>query len=397
MPIGRFVTLSVCNALVAIVALGCASPDAPVVRPASEAQTPSAPAARDGVVIAGERFTTRVLNDPAQKLVAGVVAVPTGWTFDYGIDWNYADMSNPVTTWSRAVNPANDEAVFGFQAEMYFDLQPRTMAGNLRIGQRYNGYVFRPVGDPLEAMIAFIHRARPDVADLTVVGYKELPGLPAALHLPTDHGQPRGLAVKVAYRLEGRPVDEEFYAVAFRVDVPSDSPVGRMYQINWGLMSPHSFRGPAGTLDQRRPVFASIVKSVRPNPAWQARLAGINHYLEAAFAEQMAAGYDRIAAAGRISQMISANNDAMIAQIDRQLAAQSTGGPGGGRSGSDHFDDYIRGVVTLDDPYYGTAQLDQTQSAHWTDGYGSYRSTNDPTFDPNQTEAGNWTLMRPVR
>jgi hypothetical protein len=30
---------------------------------------------------------------------------------------------------------------------------------------------------------------------------------------------------------------------------------------------------------------------------------------------------------------------------------------------------------------------------HWTDGFGNYRDTNDPNYDPSKDNAGNWTLM----
>jgi len=34
---------------------------------------------------------------------------------------------------------------------------------------------------------------------------------------------------------------------------------------------------------------------------------------------------------------------------------------------------------------------------HWTDGSGSYRSSNDGTYDPNATEnSGSWQLMKPT-
>ena len=72
------------------------------------------------------------------------------------------------------------------------------------------------------------------------------------------------------------------------VDIPYDGPQGRSWQTNWGLVSVHSFRAPAGTLERR-------------------------------------------------------------------------------------------------------------QSYHWTDGYGSYRHSNDVTYDPNQHESGSWQLMPETR
>ena len=206
---------------------------------------------------------------------------------------------------------------------------------------------------------------------------------------------------KSTYELNGKPVEEEFYAVSYSVSIPYDGPQGRTWQINWGLNCLHSFRGGLGTLDKRRAVFAAIAKSFRPNPAWIQRKLAIDAYLAQEFNRQLRAGYDQIAAAAQLSRQISANNDAMVASIDRQLAASrnSAGNSAGStsRNSADNFDDYIRGVDTVNDPYYGTSQHASTEQYHWTDGYGSYRNTNDATYDPNQSEVGSWRMMTPAR
>jgi len=249
---------------------------------------------------------------------------------------------------------------------------------------------------PMQAMQAVIQQTRGRSPKFQWVGNKDLPDLPAALKLPASPGQ-RGLGVKVSYELSGQPVEEEFYGVFYSVEVPYDGPQGRTYQVNWGIAALHSFRGPAASLDKRRPVFAAIAKSFRPNPAWQQRLAAVNKYLADEFNRQLQAGYDQIAAAGRLSRMISANNDAMLAAIDRSLQSSGAGSSAEARSASSKFDDYVRGVETVDDPYYGTSQHAATEQFHWTDGYGNYRNANDVTYDPNRTEVGNWQLMKPIR
>ena len=131
----------------------------------------------------------------------------------------------------------------------------------------------------------------------------------------------------------------------------------------------------------------------------QQRDTAINAYLTAEFNRQLQAGYDQIAAARRLSDQISANSNAFLAGVDRQLQASQNAGSGGGaegRSSADKFDDYVRGVDTVDDPYYGTSQQSYNEQFHWTDGYGNYRNTNDATADPNRTEVGDWTLMKNV-
>jgi hypothetical protein len=353
-------------------------------------------AAKHGPVVMGERFGARVMSDPQQGgMPVGVVAVPESWNFDAKVVWNYANTSNPLTISSSYVNPANEEAVFGYPTWQFFDLRPG--GGLYRSGQNYGGLIYARPQPPVETLAAFVQRARAGAQNLQFAGSKDLPDLPAALKIPPS-GNQHGIGMKITYDLNGKPVEEEFYAVHYSIDIPYDGPQGRTWQINWGLIGLHSFRAPAGTLDRRRPVFAAIAKSFRSNPAWDARVKAINAYLVDQFNRQLQAGYDAIAAAGRLSRQISANNDAMIAGIDRQLqVSRASGSSAETRSANDKFDDYIRGVETVDDPYYGTSQHSFNEQFHWTDGYGNYRNTNDASADPNRSEVGNWQLMRPVR
>ena len=52
---------------------------------------------------------------------------------------------------------------------------------------------------------------------------------------------------------------------------------------------------------------------------------------------------------------------------------------------------------TVDDPYYGTSQHANTEKYHWTDGYGSYRNSNDANYNPNLNSNATWTPMNPAR
>lgn len=382
-------------------AMGAATSATPTASgaPAANPRAAKSANATNGPSVLGERLTTRIINDPAQQgLAVGVVAVPEKWRYQPTIVWNYANYSNPVTLSAVAENPDSAEAVFAFPAAQFFELRPDY--GMLRPGQNSGGLIFARRVPPLMALGQFVQRTRGAMSNLTFVGSKDLPDLPAALKLPPSPNQ-QGLGMKVTYTLNGQPVEEEFYAVYYAVDIPYDGPQGRTWQTNWGLQV-HSFRAPSGTLDTRRPVFAAIAKSFRPNPEWQARLAAINAYLAQEFNRQLQAGYDAIAAAGRLSQQISANNDAMIAGIERQRQAAAASGSraattSSGRTASDEFDDYIRGVHTVDDPYYGTSQHAATEQFHWTDGYGNYRHSNDTTYDPNRSETGNWQPMPMTR
>jgi hypothetical protein len=308
--------------------------------------------------------------------------------------WNYGHVSNPVSVSGSVENPANSEAFFLHPPALFFGLRPDPAF--YQEGQNFGGLVYaRRIADPLTTMVALVRQLRTNAARLQIVGGREMPDLAKALQVPVSKNQ-KGIGLRVTYEFQGGPVDEEFYGVFDSVEIPYDGPQGRTFQDNWGLTAVHSFRAPRGTLDGRREVFTAIAKSFRPNPAWQQRLAAIGAYLGEEFNRQLQAGYDLIAAAGQLSRQISANNDAMIAAIDQRLeAVRATTPPpqAGARSAADKFDDYVRGVDTVDDPYYGRSQHASTEKYHWTDGYGSYRNSNDPHFDPRNTESGDWQLM----
>lgn len=359
------------------------------------------PAAKSrGPVIDGEKFTTRQIIDRQQGgLPAYVFIAPEQWRDHSQVTWNYEHHSNPVTLSVSAENPANAEAFFAHPNLLLFSLRPDL--GYFRPGQNIGGLIYaRERRTSEHVLLPFIQQLRGRLPKFQVIGSKELPELGAALKIPSSPNQ-RGVGIKVTYELEGKPVEEEFYAIGDSVDIPYDGPQGRSWQNNWGLTFIHSFRAPTGTLERRREVFAAMAKSFRPNPAWQQRRSAVLAYIAEQFNRQLQAGYDQIAAAAQMSAQISANNDAMIASIDRQLAASrslgAAAGEASGRSTTAKFDDYVRGVETVDDPYYGTSQHASTESHHWTDGYGNYRHSNDVNANPNQTESGNWQLMTPTR
>jgi hypothetical protein len=164
----------------------------------------SGPASK-GAVVMGERFTTRQIVDRQQGgLVLGVVAVPEKWRYNADVAWNYANTSNPVTLSSRAENPANVEAVYGYPAARFFYLRPAVTS--YVPGRNYGGLIFAGAQPPLPVLVAFIRQARAGAQKLQFVGSKDLPGLPAALQMPHTANQ-RGLGAKVTYELDGKPVE----------------------------------------------------------------------------------------------------------------------------------------------------------------------------------------------
>jgi hypothetical protein len=353
--------------------------------------TLTAHAAGGGLVLDGEHFTVRTVRDPQlHNMPVFLFVAPEKWRDTSSVTWNFGNVSNPVVNWTKVENPANAEAFYLYPNLALFWLDRNF---NLREGQDSLGMTFVRIMPPDATIAAFAKQLRGREPGFDIVGGKRLPGLAEALQMPHDGTRRDGVAVKVRYQLGGKPVEEEFYGLYYRVNIPNDGPQGRIVQTDWGLQMLHSFRAPAGTLDKRRDVFAAIPKSIRRNPAWTARYTGISKSLGEQFNRQLQQGYSQIAAAGALSRQLSANSDAFLASVDSSL--QSSRSSSGGGGGVDKFDDYVRGVETTDDPYYGTSQHSNMETYHWTDGYGSYRNTNDAGANPNVTESGSWTLMQP--
>ena len=56
--------------------------------------------------------------------MVGVSAAPEKWRYSSDVQWNYGNVSNPVTISQRFENPANSEAVYGYPALLLFYLRP---------------------------------------------------------------------------------------------------------------------------------------------------------------------------------------------------------------------------------------------------------------------------------
>jgi hypothetical protein len=183
-------------------------------------------------------------------------------------------------------------------------------------------------------MAMFIKQTRSGVSHLKWVAQQDLPNLATELHLepwPNQHG----IAIKVSYDLNGQPVEEAFYGVYYLSKGGTQAlsvgeihmAAGALQQTNWGFQALQSFRAPAGTLEQRMPLFCVIAKSMYLNPQWSRLAKAINAKMLADFNQKLKAGYDQIRAAQAISAETMRQQAAFQANFDRQEAAfRSSGG-----------------------------------------------------------------------
>jgi hypothetical protein len=421
-----------------------AAPGAPASPAAPTSSAPSGPAsdshgkpasttksAAKPYTVLGERFVQRSVIDTQQGgMTAATVYVPESWQFESKIEWHYGWVEVPVNPSWHAENSAN--------AEAYFQYESLRLA-NVDVAPQYRRYVKPakpgergPTGQinlapvpPLQAMTMFIKNIRGKETNLKWIGQQDLPDLAKALRLEPSPNQ-HGVAIKISYDLEGKPVEEAFFGVYYLNKAGTSAvqagheamAANQLIQTNWGLQALQSFRAPAGTLDKRMPVYCLIAKSVQYDPQWTLRYRAIQATLTKMFNQKLQQGWDQIRAAEALTDETMRRNQEFLDNIGRQETAMMRdsgggnsvdgflrsddsgggggGGGGGGRSSADRMSDLLRNVDTMNDPSTGgTKEVSNLGGYnHFTDGFGNYRTYDSPNATPeNQGENGSWQRM----
>jgi len=380
----------------------------PGISPAATA-TQTTPATISSAA-AKEKFVARVIADTEHEgMRAATIHVPEKWHFESKIEWHYNWVEYPLSYSAHAENPDNAEAYFQYpllrleSTEVAPQFKQYDKSRNLPPGSRLpTGALSSPPQPPMQAMAAFIQKTRPNVANLKWIGQQDLPDLAKVLKLDPSPNQ-HGVAIKIAYDLNGQPVEEAFFGVYY-ISQGANAKVnaGMIKQTHWGFQALQSMRAPAGTFDKRMPMFCVIAKSMYVNPQWVRLSKAINEKMLADFNQKLKQGYDQLRAAQAIMEQTMRDQAAFQANFDKQEAAFRNS-PGindnflrdGPRGAADHWSDLIRGVDTVNDPSTGgTTQLSNLGQYHFTDGFGNYRTTDDPNYTPEKAgEVGSWQLM----
>jgi hypothetical protein len=354
---------------------------------------------------ANVRFRPYPIVDREQHgLVLGTMSVPSDWTADSKIAWDYSSGNLPARLSARLSAPDGSAWVEVFPAELFDWVQPEYQ--RTRPGTRNFGMIYYPHINVQIAMKNFvIARYRGNVQNLKVIGFRPIANLARLLGKPPIEGD--SLAARISYTVGGHVVDEEFFCLLAKDQpIASHSPVGTGYEHHRVLAYVHSLGARDGKLESLHPLLGFIASSLKDNPAWQDNLSRIQREIGARFNKQIARNYQQIAAAGARSRQISAQSDAFLARVDAERVASNQASASqraaASQSGSfdkanDDFDQYIRGTEKMEDPYWGTSERSYNNQYHWTDGFGNYQDTNDATFDPNQHSNGNWQRMQPAK
>jgi hypothetical protein len=309
--------------------------------------------------------------------------VPTEWKVEGGIAWR----SHPVLPAGAQIRVFDPRSLQQVEA---FPSFPYTWGDNcgpgklMPIGASWFGNEvhppFRSARDCLETSI--LPRIRRSVR-WNVVHREDLPQLAAAhqKHTPSEPGAQivyDAARVRIEYMLSGASVEEDVFAVMQTTRVPVGNIVIQLADRVVAM------RAERGRLDAVRPVHLSIVNSTRVNVQWFNRYTQlVDHFIRAKMQEIRAIGeFSR--ALSRTSSQISEQRMQQWQETNRRQDRLNR-----------EWSEYVRGTETYNDPVRGEPiELPSTHKHAWVSRSGEYILTDNPNYNPNIEQRGDWVEMQ---
>ncbi len=309
--------------------------------------------------------------------------IPADWKFAGGIVWALDNPGTPARAAFTVADPAGEARFEVFPSQPFFWSNNQMLLSMFPIGSRYFGNEVRPPLGPVEALKEIVlPRFRAGVI-LKIAKEETLPDLARAVgagkpqaELPTSA---QGGKVRIEYIRDGKPMEEEIFAVVESVSFPIQTMYGPALNINWRVDYIFSFAAPQGKLESLNPVFQTMIRSFRIDPRWLSKYSQLVEYLIQAQIKQ-------IRNVGELSRIISRTSDeisemSMQAYRERQAVNDRI---------AENFSRHIRGVDAYRDPDGETVELPGGYRRAWTNSLGEYILSEEQDYDPNPGSSQNW-------
>jgi hypothetical protein len=333
-------------------------------------------------------------------MVVATFAHPAEWRARSQVIWNTQHTSLPALVYATTFNPSGAEVFEFLPTQAFFWLD--NDYGTVPVGQNAHGLVRMPPTPPPDALVNLVIPAfRRDRQNLRVAFVRLVQNLWQFFNdPPPQNGQ--GVMARVEYEENGRAIEEEFYGV---YDWNQTSG-GTVMQTNWGFGRLACFRAERGRLDAARETFWRIAGSLQLNPQWRQVYDQVVQQLMAGFNVRIGSINDRLRAEQEQGRRNIEYNDHLIAErgarvnesVERQRQLNHERSQSG-YSNNDEFGDMLMNRTAYQDPNSSVGNYHYEQGSPeyvWTDGQGSFYSTNDPTDNPNQHRNGNWVPAQRV-
>ena len=361
-------------------------------QPSATPSTPVASTLGADLGAANLRFKQfEVFDTQFKDIRMGSIVLPDDWVFENRSVWAYNQIYHPFRGHMIVHSP--DSSVFTATFPMYtFMWASGALANQARQGPSLGPIDARPQITAAQAVEqAIVMPFRGKSKNLQIIGWRSVPTLPGAL---ANKQQGESIVMRIRYQLGNAIVDEDIYAFFEKVFTGSTTgPYGTSYEHHRWLRYVHSYGASNGKLAQWYPVLAYMNAQVQPDPRWGELHSKIYQRVNDEFWARIKRGYDGIRAAGEASRAISAQNDAMIASLRTQRAANNASRESMGRG----FNEYIRGVERVQDPGTGkTLEVSSGSNYYWRSAQGTIVGTNS-TSNPNVGSTTSWQPLTPLR
>ena len=233
-------------------------------------------------------FMDYALHDSQMNTDVMQLKIPQGWGVDGNVQWNSNAALAPGRWCVAATNLNGPELWIKYPGHAFIWRDNFSFAGlsfNLHIGDAdpaYGEEIAQPISTATDAIgQVIIPRYRKDLAQATVVGSREMspdeattfgnrvaPELAAASQATQIQINYKGAIVRVAYSVNGRPVQEDIQLLLINYDYQTNNGLVHI----WAIPYCTSFRAAEGQLDaEENSIAKPIADSITMNPDWRSR------------------------------------------------------------------------------------------------------------------------------
>ncbi|UAY51278.1 hypothetical protein [Ferruginibacter albus] len=320
-----------------------------------------------------------ITDEQVTKGTAFLFMLPEGWTYSGNISWDFSSANFPARGEMQVSNADNTvlQHIYPMKAFM-LGTQMLYMSG-FRPGSKYMGcYVQSQLPpDTKTALLNEVTAQRLLPAGFKIADTKVTP-VPASTN-PADVAAVRNnpqaaffsdnIIITGTFNKNG----EEWKAfVSGNVNGMVNKTAG---YASWSITPMITFIKNDPHEKENEMLVDAVYRSIRPSK----QFVEVQLQVTKMLTNQFYANQRTIAA---ISQNISRNSDAFLANIDKQYATHSSTGSTG--SSTDAFDQYIRGTENYKDPDGDVYELPANYNNAWKSGNGEVIMTNNTGYNPNE-------------
>jgi len=335
----------------------------------------SVPAATRGLHLQA----TTCLDQQGTGLKAFHMLIPAGWEFSGGVQWQMNNPNTPAVIAFQVRSPSGEQAFEAFPNQSFYWNSHMMFATGFPTGSVYLGQEVRPSTNAIQTLSEIIiPKFRGQMSGLQISHQEHLPDLPrrmqAASPVPPDPTVTSdGARIRIHYQQNEQNIEEDLFGVIEIKRNAMPAFIDAAEEIFWMADYLHSFRAPAGQLDELGDLFQAIVCTFRLDPKWSTRYMQVGHYIAQ---NQIYQGYNR----EQIKQIIE-QSEHLSGMMDGLLRPSTL---------DSHNRALIGTEAYLDPITQKTVELPGGYRFAWANGQDEYMVTDDPNF-PQKNQS--WQSM----